>query len=122
MNINCFVFCVSFHFWCYRSILINVTFRKFVFFDGIMLETHAFLSRFVPCEHFRHLLVMFGARIAQWYSAGLRTGLSGVPVPAGAGNFSLHHSVQNGSGAHPASYPMVKRGSFPGEKAVGERN
>jgi hypothetical protein len=26
--------------------------------------------------------------------------------PAGAGNFSLHHRVQNGSGAHPASYPM----------------
>jgi hypothetical protein len=24
----------------------------------------------------------------------------------GAGNFSLHHRVQNGSGAHPASYPM----------------
>jgi hypothetical protein len=23
-----------------------------------------------------------------------------------AGNFSLHHRVQNGSGAHPASYPM----------------
>jgi hypothetical protein len=26
---------------------------------------------------------------------------------AGAGNFSLHHCVQNGSGAHPASYPVV---------------
>jgi len=23
-----------------------------------------------------------------------------------AGNFSLHHRVQNGSGDHPASYPM----------------
>jgi hypothetical protein len=28
-----------------------------------------------------------------------------VRFPAGAGNFSLHHHVQNGSGAHPASYP-----------------
>jgi hypothetical protein len=28
-------------------------------------------------------------------------------LPAGAGNFSLHHRVQNGPGAHPASYPMV---------------
>jgi hypothetical protein len=37
----------------------------------------------------------------------------------GAGNFSLHHSVQNGSGAHPASYPMGTRGSFPGDKAAG---
>jgi hypothetical protein len=34
--------------------------------------------------------------------------------PAGAGNFSLHHRVQNGPGAHPASYPMGTRSSFPG--------
>jgi hypothetical protein len=34
--------------------------------------------------------------------------------PVGAGNFSLHHRIHNGSGAHPASYPMVTRGSFPG--------
>jgi hypothetical protein len=32
----------------------------------------------------------------------------------GAGNFSLHHRVQNGSGAHPGSYPMGTRGSRPG--------
>jgi hypothetical protein len=31
-----------------------------------------------------------------------------------AGNFSLHHRVQNGSGAHTASYPMGTRG-FPWE-------
>jgi hypothetical protein len=34
---------------------------------------------------------------------------SRVRFPAGAGNFSLHHRVQNGSGAHPASYPMGTR-------------
>jgi hypothetical protein len=39
--------------------------------------------------------------------------------PAGAGNSSLYHRVQNGSGAHPASYPMGTRGSFPGGKAAG---
>jgi hypothetical protein len=39
---------------------------------------------------------------------------------AGAGNLSLHHHVQNGSGAHPASYQMGNRGSFPGGKAAGE--
>jgi hypothetical protein len=39
--------------------------------------------------------------------------------PARAGNFSLHHRVQNGSGAHPASYPMGTRGSFTGGKAAG---
>jgi hypothetical protein len=37
---------------------------------------------------------------------------SRVRFPTGAGNFSLHHRVQNGSGAHPASYPVVTRGSF----------
>jgi hypothetical protein len=42
---------------------------------------------------------------------------SRVRFPAGAaGNFSLHHRVQNGSGAHPASYPMGTRGSFLGLK------
>jgi hypothetical protein len=41
-----------------------------------------------------------------------------VSFPAGAGNFSLHHRVQNGSGAHPASYPMGAKGSFPGVKAA----
>jgi hypothetical protein len=44
---------------------------------------------------------------------------SRVRFPEGAGNFFLHHSVQNGSGAHPASYPMGTGGSFPGDKAAG---
>jgi hypothetical protein len=44
---------------------------------------------------------------------------SRVRFPAGAGNFSLHHRVQNGSGAHPASYPMGTRGSFPVGKMAG---
>jgi hypothetical protein len=42
-----------------------------------------------------------------------------VRFPAGAGDFSLHHNVQNGSGAHPASYPMGTSGSFLGGKAAG---
>jgi hypothetical protein len=44
---------------------------------------------------------------------------SRVRFPAGAGTFSLHHRVQNGSGAHPASYPMGIMVSFPGDKAAG---
>jgi hypothetical protein len=44
---------------------------------------------------------------------------SRVQFPPGAGNFSLHHHVQNGSVAHSASYPMGTRGSFPGGKAAG---
>jgi hypothetical protein len=38
---------------------------------------------------------------------------------AGAENFCLHHRVQNGSGAHLASYPMSTRGSFLVGKAAG---
>jgi hypothetical protein len=39
---------------------------------------------------------------------------SRVRFPAGAVNFSLHHRVQNGSGARTASCPVGNRGSFPG--------
>jgi hypothetical protein len=46
----------------------------------------------------------WGSRV--WFLVGTRT-------------FSLHHCVQNGSGAHPASYPMGTKGSFPGSKAAG---
>jgi hypothetical protein len=44
---------------------------------------------------------------------------SRVRFPAGDGNFPLHHSVQKGPGAHPASYPMGTRGSFPGDEVAG---
>jgi hypothetical protein len=58
-----------------------------------------------------------------YYGIALGCGLddrgSRFRFPAGAGNFSLHHRVQNGSGAHPPSYPMATRGSFPGGKAAG---
>jgi hypothetical protein len=52
-------------------------------------------------------------------SYGLDDRGSRVRFTAGAGNFSLHHRVQNGFGAHTASYPMVTRRSFPGGKAAG---
>jgi hypothetical protein len=41
----------------------------------------------------------------------------GVLFPARAGNFSLRHRVQTGSGAHPASYTMGRGGC--GGKAAG---
>jgi hypothetical protein len=44
---------------------------------------------------------------------------SRVRFPAGAGNISLHHRVQTGSGDHPASYPMGTKGSLLGGKAAG---
>jgi hypothetical protein len=44
---------------------------------------------------------------------------SRVRFPAEAGKFSLHHRVQNASGANPASYPIGIGGFFPGSKAAG---
>jgi hypothetical protein len=40
---------------------------------------------------------------------GLDNQGSGIQFLAGVGNFSLHHHIQNGSGAHLASYPMGTR-------------
>jgi hypothetical protein len=48
-------------------------------------------------------------------------GLDGLgSIPSRGRDFSLHHSVDAGSGAHPASYTMSIKGSFPGNKATGE--
>jgi hypothetical protein len=44
---------------------------------------------------------------------------SRVRFPAGAGKFSLHHRVQNDSGAHSASYPMGTTSSSLGVKRPG---
>jgi hypothetical protein len=49
---------------------------------------------------------------------GLDGRSSRVRFPAGAGNFSIHHRDQSGSGAHLASYPVSTRVSFPGGKAA----
>jgi hypothetical protein len=46
---------------------------------------------------------------------------AGVRYLAGAKEvyFSLRHRVQAGSGAHPASYPLVTGGSFPRGNVTG---
>jgi hypothetical protein len=46
-------------------------------------------------------------------------GWSGVQVPVESVNFSLHHRVQTGSGAHPVSYPMVPGALSPRAKWSG---
>jgi hypothetical protein len=40
-------------------------------------------------------------------------------IPGRGKTFSLLHSIQPGSGAHPSSYPMGKRGNFPGSTVAG---
>jgi hypothetical protein len=65
------------------------------------------------------LILRRGVGKVQWYSAGLRAEWSVVRVPVGAGHFSPQHRFQTGSGAHPTSYPMGTRGSFPVDKVAG---
>jgi hypothetical protein len=72
--------------------------------------------------HYEHIFFLFRYRdssvgIALGY--GLDDRGSRVRFPTRAGNFSLHHCVQNGSGAHPVSYPMGTGGSFLGVKRPG---
>jgi hypothetical protein len=63
-------------------------------------------------------------KLKYWSSVSIALGdwledrSSRVRFPAGAGNFSLLHRVQNGSGARSASHPMGTVGSFPGGKAA----
>jgi hypothetical protein len=77
--------------------------------------------RRITCQ----LQIRYGTSHPLYVWAGIATGyglddrMIGVRFPAEVGNFSLRHRVQNGSGAHPASYPMDTRGSFPGGKAAG---
>jgi hypothetical protein len=53
-------------------------------------------------------------------ATGYRLDVRGVRVQVPVGKeFSFLHFVQNGSGAHPTSYPMGIGGSFPGSKAAG---
>jgi hypothetical protein len=60
-----------------------------------------------------------GAGIAQWYSAVLRAGRSGVRVPRqGLGTFLFTTASRLGSGTHP-TYPMGTRVSFLGGKMAG---
>jgi hypothetical protein len=81
-------------------------------------ESHQRWGRLYICIYVRtHKSRDSSVGIALGY--GLDDRGSRVRFPAGAGNFSLHHHVQNGSGAHPASYPMGTSGSFPGGKAAG---
>jgi hypothetical protein len=56
-------------------------------------------------------------------SVGIATGYRlenrGVGVRVPVGSRIVLHVAQTGSGAHPASYPMGTRSSFPGGKAAG---
>jgi hypothetical protein len=77
------------------------------------VQLHAFLTSALDGRRSRDSSV----GIATGY--GLDDLMIGVRFPVGAGNFSLRYRVQNGYGAHPASYPMGTGVSFPVGKVVG---
>jgi hypothetical protein len=80
---------------------------------------HDVLSLFVfPTREFRSVFMEVDNSVGIALDYGLDDRGSRVRFPAGAGNFSLHHCVQNGSGAHPFTYPVGTRSSFPGGKAA----
>jgi hypothetical protein len=100
------------HYWLYLTPTVNVNVSL-----GVTVLWHsankALYSGSTKFEYSRDSSV----GIALGY--GLENRDSRVRFLTGAGNFSLHHRVQNGSGVHPASYPMGTRGSSPGDKAAG---
>jgi hypothetical protein len=80
---------------------------------------HLKLEGSSPLEVLFHHNSLIGAAIAQWCNTGLWAGWPGVRFPAGAGNVSLQHRVQTGSGVHPAPYSIGTRCSFLGVKRPG---
>jgi hypothetical protein len=81
----------------------------------IIIIIISLLSWWCLATHMR----MCDSSVGKALGYGLDDRGSRVQFPAGAGNFSLHHCLQNGSGAHPASYPMGIRSSSLGVKWPG---
>jgi hypothetical protein len=90
---------------------------RFSWFSSVNPVDIELLSKYATAVSFQIFIYDSSVGIALGY--GLDDRGSRVRFPVGAGNFSLHHRVQNSSGAHPASYPMGIRGSFRGGKAAG---
>jgi hypothetical protein len=101
------------HVACHTTKCVVIIIRNCIF--GVCLEfiiVGEFLSYTRPFKsHDNSVGIALGYRLDDRSSR--------VRVPVGDGNFSLHHRVQNGSGAHPASYTMATTGYFPGDKAAG---
>jgi hypothetical protein len=92
------------------------------FFNAIWCRGHPIASRIIPHVATSHSLVTIPeAQITDEStpSVGMDDRMIGVRFPAGAGNFSLRHHVQTGSGAHPAFYSVGTGDSLPGGKAAG---
>jgi hypothetical protein len=104
---------------CVMSAYFLSTFPYFYYF----LFFRLFRSHFPPYFQYLFFLYLFvwslDSSVGITLGYGLNDRASRIRFPAGAGNFSLHHRIQNGSGVHPASYTMGTGGSFFGNKAAG---
>jgi hypothetical protein len=89
------------------------------------IVSNTVLCAFSLCAHGLEVPYVPVKRMSRDNSVGIALGCglddrrSRVRFPAEAGDFSLHHRIQNGSGPHPASYLSGNRGSFPEDKAAG---
>jgi hypothetical protein len=67
-------------------------------------------------SYFNHIRFNFDSSVGIALGYRLDDWGSRVRFPPGTGNFYIHYRVQTGYGAHPGSYAMGTRGSFPGVK------
>jgi hypothetical protein len=109
------------HWYSWNSVWVSCHWTLFFLVLASINETNMASVR--TCElgatlgPFPFSILKFSVVIGLWVSRDSSVGItlgyglddrgSRVRFPAGAGNFSLHHRVQNGSGAHPASYPIA---------------
>jgi hypothetical protein len=105
--------------WCWLSKLtffvslltLHVNAMTTYFPNRLPIKCSIICTHHLPTESCdSSISIALGYRLDDWGSR--------VRFPVGAGNFSLHHHVQKSSGAHPASYLMGTRGSFPEDKAA----
>jgi hypothetical protein len=74
---------------------------------GAKAHGHIFVLKFMlKVLHYSSFIFFSYCCVGIALGYGLDDRGSRVRFPAGTENFSLHHRVQNGSGAHPASNPM----------------
>jgi hypothetical protein len=87
---------------------------------SLYLTIHFQMSGLELKSSWTHLITLSRNFVeARWRSFFPSTSLVKRCSSYKAGNSYLHHRAQNGSGAHPTSYPMGTRGSFLRSKAAG---
>jgi hypothetical protein len=98
--------------------LVQLPFVQNQFNDFMVLFTDLF-SPSVTIPVAPMITVSRDSSVSTALGSGLDDRGSMVRFPAGAGNFSLHHRVQNGYGAYPASYQWVPEALSVGVKRPG---